>query len=471
MGKLTKAFKALMLSNATALVPEVQIFGEIGGDVSAIEFTNQLRQLRGAPRLDIRINSGGGGVFDGFAIANAIAAFPGETVAFVDGLAASMASVIAVSADRTVIAENGFMMIHNPFGLEIGDSDAMRNKADMLDQITDQLIRTYENKTGESPGQISDWMNAETWFNAQSAIEHGFADEIGLSIDVAAKIDIRRFSNMPEDAKSFIKPEEGESFLAALNREIANLETPERARKEIVSALAVGAKLTDPEVWKILSGESAFPTSETVDFFDVVLTDMSKAAATGDTNAGSGDNAGNNAGDPPDVPGSAGGDKPPEIQMSDKAKGDSDAAYQEGIDVGKLAKIGDVKAEYEARIKEIAGETTAVKNSLNEQIVALTEQNRELVGKVGALRDKVKKFTGGLDFNTADAGGDADTDPPPVIDAPDNWQDAMAQAQGGDNAMSYEKAMLYCMKTYPALHKDFVKFSSKDAEHRAGVPV
>src|SRR3989304_3644893 len=113
---------------------EVMIYGDIGFQVSAADFINQLKEKR-YKSLTVHINSGGGEVFDGLAIYNYLKSSSGRTVVIIDGLAASMASVIAMAGDEIRMSDNSFLMIHNPSGGAMGDSRQMKKTADVLDKI------------------------------------------------------------------------------------------------------------------------------------------------------------------------------------------------------------------------------------------------------------------------------------------------------------------------------------------------
>jgi len=173
---------------------EILIYDEIGADpwtgtgIGADDFVRELRAIK-APKIDVRINSVGGSVFDGNAIYNALARHPAHVDVYIDGIAASIASVIAMAGDKIYIASNAYIMIHNPYGrVEWGDASDMRKMADTLDMIRGSLIGTYARRTGQPAEQIGAWMDEERWFNAEEAVEFGFADEIVEGGDIDARI-------------------------------------------------------------------------------------------------------------------------------------------------------------------------------------------------------------------------------------------------------------------------------------------
>lgn len=182
---------------------EILIYDEIGedlwgGGITAERIARDLAAIK-APRIDVRINSGGGSVFEGNAIYNALVRHPARVETYIDGIAASIASVIAMAGDRIHIAANAFVMIHNPHGIAWGEAADLRKMADTLDTVRGSLIGTYASRTGQDAAQIEAWMDAETWFNAEEAVEHGFADEIveGREIDGRIAASLSTYRNLP----------------------------------------------------------------------------------------------------------------------------------------------------------------------------------------------------------------------------------------------------------------------------------
>ena len=137
---------------------EVYLFDEIGfWGITAKDFVRDFVGLK-IKLITLHINSGGGNVFDGIAISNAIKNHPADVTAQIDGIAASISSIIALAANRVVIASDGFMMIHRAQGLTIGDAELMRKQADVLDKIDGTLAESYANTTGQQAQGLLDWM-------------------------------------------------------------------------------------------------------------------------------------------------------------------------------------------------------------------------------------------------------------------------------------------------------------------------
>ncbi len=151
------------------------------GGVSAIDFVKALNATL-ASTLHLRINSPGGEVFAAQAMAQAVREYAaGRVIAHIDGVAASSASWLALSADEVVIAEGGMLMIHCATTFAGGDAVELRAAADLLEKVDHVLVDLYAKATGNSPLQIAQWMAAETWFSAQEAVDAGFAKSIAVS--------------------------------------------------------------------------------------------------------------------------------------------------------------------------------------------------------------------------------------------------------------------------------------------------
>jgi ATP-dependent Clp endopeptidase proteolytic subunit ClpP len=177
-------------ASAEAPAAELYLYDEIGGwGASASQFISELGQ-RKSQHINLHIHSPGGSVFEGHAIFNALRNHPGGVTVYIDGIAASMASVIAMAGKPVKIASNGFLMIHNPWSETAGDSIEIRKQADVLDKLKDSLVQIYAQKSGMPEDEISAAMDAETWLNAEEAVSFGLADEIFEGLEVAAKIDL-----------------------------------------------------------------------------------------------------------------------------------------------------------------------------------------------------------------------------------------------------------------------------------------
>lgn len=161
---------------------DLMIYGDIGGGwydegITAESITNEIGALD-VDTLNVRINSGGGLVFEGIAIYNALARHSANVVVHIDGIAASIASVIAMAGDEIRISEGSHVMIHKPWSFAMGDATAMRKEAEVLDKLEAGIIDIYAARTGKARGDLEQWVGDETWFLGQEAVDAGFADEM-----------------------------------------------------------------------------------------------------------------------------------------------------------------------------------------------------------------------------------------------------------------------------------------------------
>ena len=175
-------------------VSEVMIYDEIGKyGVDAKSFIDEMKNIPNDTSVLLRINSPGGSVVDGLAIYDAVNRMPQKVTSRIEGIAASMGSVIALAADEVVMSENSLYMIHNVWGGEVGESDDLRKAADLMDKMGERLVNIYVSKTGKDESEIRNWMDAETWFDSSEALENGFIDSIEEPIKIAASFDINNY--------------------------------------------------------------------------------------------------------------------------------------------------------------------------------------------------------------------------------------------------------------------------------------
>ena len=169
----------------------LQIFDQIGEDwfggsgVSAKAFSQAMQDVGPGP-LVVEINSPGGNVWDGLAIYNMLRGRQAPVTTRVVGIAASIASIIALAGDTVEIADASLFMIHDPSGMVAGTSEDMRKMANALDQHAEILAGIYVKRTGKTSAQIRAAMSAETWFTAQEAIQFGLADKSTEQLAMAA---------------------------------------------------------------------------------------------------------------------------------------------------------------------------------------------------------------------------------------------------------------------------------------------
>lgn len=175
--------------NEAGRVPELLVYGDIDdfwGDVQSREFVEQLNAIT-SKEMHVRINSLGGSVFAAQAIYSSLRRHPANVTVFIDGIAASAASLIAMAGDKIVMPNNAMMMIHNPLTWTAGDAEGLREMADVLDKVRDTIVATYREKTELEDAKIIELMDAETWMTASEALELGFVDEVSPAMEIAAK--------------------------------------------------------------------------------------------------------------------------------------------------------------------------------------------------------------------------------------------------------------------------------------------
>lgn len=165
-------------AKAEADQADVLIYDYIGwGGVTAADFAKELQAVQ-AKTITVRMNTPGGDVFDGLAIYNSLKAHGAAIHVKVDGLAASIGSIIAMAGSTITMGESAFLMIHNPWALVIGNANDMRDMADTLDKIGGSLAGVYATRPKVSKEKAQAFMDAETWFTAEEAVAAGFADAI-----------------------------------------------------------------------------------------------------------------------------------------------------------------------------------------------------------------------------------------------------------------------------------------------------
>lgn len=195
------------IQNAAADEATVYIYDEISWfAVNAQQFARDLQAVS-AKQINLRINSPGGNVFDGIAIYNELRRHPARVVAHVDGVAASIASVIAMAGDEIHMSQGAMLMIHNAWGIGIGDADELRKTADLFDKATDQIRGIYARRTGLSDNALRDLMDDETWMDGDEAVAKGFADETDDTPAAKAAFDFSAFRNTPQKLAAAARPE------------------------------------------------------------------------------------------------------------------------------------------------------------------------------------------------------------------------------------------------------------------------
>ena len=234
---------------------EVYIYGDIVSDkwsdtdITAASFNESLKELGEVDTLNIYINSYGGSVFQGQAIYSILKRHSAHKNIYIDGIAASIASLIAMAGDTIYMPENAMMMVHRPWGVVIGNAQDMRKEADALDRILSAMIPAYMAKVGQKTDEFTllELVDAETWLTAEDAFKYGFADEITKEQAVAASASreiIDRYTNMPETAKALLKKEAKSKEPGPSQKE--GLATEDLRKRRLLSEAAVIKTMFDP---------------------------------------------------------------------------------------------------------------------------------------------------------------------------------------------------------------------------------
>lgn len=190
--------KVLRFKNKSDKKAEIVLYGDIGesfwfDSISANAFHEMLKELpKNLDELDVRINSGGGDVFDGFTIYNRLKQLNvKKKTIYVDAIAASIASVIALAGDEVVMGDGAQFMIHKPWTMTAGNSTHLESVIDRLDDIENSILNIYARKSNLSRDEIKLMMADERYMLADEAIEFGFADRMAVDdedLRVAASV-------------------------------------------------------------------------------------------------------------------------------------------------------------------------------------------------------------------------------------------------------------------------------------------
>lgn len=193
---------------------ELLIYDVIGEDffgdgISAIAVANVLRDAGAVRTIHVRLNTPGGSAFDGITIYNTLVQHPAKVLTYVDGLAASAGSIVAMAGDEIHIAENALMMIHQAEGGVKGTSNDMLAMAELLEKADSRIAATYASRSGKPQEAFAEMMAAETWFTGQEAVDAGLATHIMESKRVTAAFDpkvFNRYKHQPKQLAAMFVP-------------------------------------------------------------------------------------------------------------------------------------------------------------------------------------------------------------------------------------------------------------------------
>lgn len=175
-----------VIFNSTKTKAEILLYGAIGASmwddsyISAKDFSDKLKELPSSVKeIDLRVNSPGGSVFEGMTIYQRLKDHSAKVNVFVDGIAASIASIIAMAGDTITIGEGGFFMIHKPWTCACSNAFGLERQIEILDKIESQMVSIYARRTGMTVTEVQTMLleDKDHWFTSEESVEKGFADE------------------------------------------------------------------------------------------------------------------------------------------------------------------------------------------------------------------------------------------------------------------------------------------------------
>ena len=236
--------KVLSFKNVTDNSADLYFYGDIVSDSwyawqDEDQWPEQVKNLlvgKEGKKLNIYINSCGGSVFAGIAIYNIIKRHTGYKTVYIDGIAASIASVIAFAGDKVVIPSNAFLMIHKPWTNTDGNANDLRKIADTLDVLETSIIDVYKQnlKDGVDIETIKQFVNDETWLTGEQAAEY-FNVEVSSAKQMVACVDAAKFKNAPTNL--IIKAENSHEDITAAKLKT----TAARIKSLCISGITKGA--------------------------------------------------------------------------------------------------------------------------------------------------------------------------------------------------------------------------------------
>jgi len=178
---------------------EIIIYDVVGWPYNdAFDLIRNLGTIK-AKNISVRINSPGGDVFDGVAIFNSLKEHPAHVTTKIEGLAASIASIIALAGDEVQAHKNAMYMVHDPWVLAAGNQYDLREIADILGKIGGNMLDIYYDKSNIGKRELKQMMKDETWFTAAEAKDRGLIDTILDTGAAKAKFDLSIYANVPDE--------------------------------------------------------------------------------------------------------------------------------------------------------------------------------------------------------------------------------------------------------------------------------
>lgn len=205
---------------------EILLYADIGpaewGMFDDATFAAKLKELGDVKAIDLRINSAGGSAFTGLSIYNQLKRHPATVHVHVDGLAASIASVIAMAGETIKMGEGARLMVHDASTIVWGNEAEMKRTADLLGSMSNDIAEVYARRSGRPVAELRNAMREETWYTAQEAVDARLADEVIAGAPVEAHLapeEALRFKHPPKDLLSpreAVKSIASRSFVAQM---------------------------------------------------------------------------------------------------------------------------------------------------------------------------------------------------------------------------------------------------------------
>lgn len=184
---------------------EIQIYGDIGVDVTAREFKRELELADRGERLIVRIDSQGGSVFEGFSIYDALANYDGPKKCVIESAAFSIAAMIPLACEEIEITANGYFMIHNPMvNLSGADHNALASSLEMVVKIRENYVRAVSERTGQDSEEVSKAMDRETFYSATEAVRMGLASRV-IDSRIESRVLASAKHNLPREVVTSLR--------------------------------------------------------------------------------------------------------------------------------------------------------------------------------------------------------------------------------------------------------------------------
>jgi ATP-dependent protease ClpP protease subunit len=200
--KFERPKKNFSVINKSVSTAEIDLYGPIGGywydAITLNDISNALKDLpETVNTIELRVNSPGGDVFEGISIYNRLKSHKAKVIAYVDGMAASIASIIIQAADEIVMGDGAEIMVHKPLSFTYGNASDLENVIQRLDEVEERLLSIYQKATGIDRTELRGMLADETYMDADQAIEKGFAsrkmDSESESVAMVACLDFEQF--------------------------------------------------------------------------------------------------------------------------------------------------------------------------------------------------------------------------------------------------------------------------------------